>query len=112
MCSKQVGGGDVRHVEGRVLAHQDHVGQRQVDPFRVADGEMVAVPAAQLERPGMGQHPPMIEGQVLGQVVIDPVAPLLRLHRHDERAVGIDIDAVDGVHLNGNQERHEPALSP
>ncbi len=43
---EQMRGGDIGHVEGRILAQQDDVHGREVDALRRAEGEMVALDVA------------------------------------------------------------------
>jgi hypothetical protein len=103
---QEMGGGDVGHVEGRVLAHQDHVDGRQVEQgFRAQAGVIARLPA-HLQGPGPGIDPPVPEAQVLGQVVVQAMAAALGLQGQHEAAVGIDVDRLDRVHLDGDGEAH------
>ena len=63
---------------------------------------MVAPIAAHLEGPGVGDDAPVMEAQVLGQIMMDPMPALLRLQRQGEARIRIDVDGVEGVHLKGN----------
>jgi len=49
---QQVSRRDVGHVEWRVLAHQNHVHQGQVQQHRIAEAEMLALRALHADRPG------------------------------------------------------------
>ena len=103
---QNVGGGDVGHVEGRVLAHQHDVHAGEIDGLRRAEGEVIAGFPTNLE----GTHRRLRSGrrqrEVLRQVVVQPMAPGLRFQREHEGAVGFDVDGLDRVHLNGHGEAH------
>ena len=97
---------DVGHVERRVLPHEHHVHDGQVEHLRRTQGEVVSLLAAHLERPRARRDPAVGEGQIVGQVVVEAVAAPLRLEGQDERAVGVDVDPFDGIHLDGDGETH------
>ena len=109
---EQMRRGDIGHVERRVLAHQHHVHRRQIDDFRGPQRVVVAALTANLERLHPRDQPAMAEGKVLRQVMIQPVPALLAFQRKHEGAVGIDIDAGNRVHLNGDGEAHGELLGP
>src|SRR3546814_17641270 len=67
---------------------------------------MVAALAPHRERPGMGVEAVVPEGEVARQVVIEGMAAPLRLERQHECRIGVDVDAVDRVHLDGDGEAH------
>ena len=98
---EQIGGGDIGHVEGRVLTHQDDVHVlRQVQLHLVAEGHVVAHGLAQGHRAGAAEQDAVFQRQ--GAEVIDPerIAPVLGLHGLEPCGVGLDIDPFDGVHLD------------
>ena len=103
---EQVRGRDVGEVERRVLAHQDHVQGGEVDGLWRAEADMVAALAADLERPRGGDDPALPVAQLARQVVVEPVAALLRLQRQGEAAVRVDVDGLERVHLDRDGERH------
>jgi len=103
---EQVGGGDISHVEWRILAHQDHVHSRQVHDRRVAELEMPTPLALHPQRPDPGIEPAALENQVLRQVMEQTVSPLLRLEREREGTVGVDVDRLDRIHLDGDGKAH------
>ena len=104
---EDVRGGDVVHVEGRVLAEQDHVHFRQVGAHRLAEREMVALLVAQLHRLDAREHLAVAQRQPVGRVVEQRVAAPLRLQRQREAGVAGDRDRRNMVHLHGDLERHE-----
>ena len=59
---EQVGGGDVGHVERRVLAQQHHVHVGEVDDLGRRHGVVIAGLAAYGEGPGGGKDPPILAG--------------------------------------------------
>ena len=74
---QQIGGGDIGHVERRVLTHQDHVDVRaQVQPDLVAEGHMVALDLSQRDRPGATEQSALLQRQ--GPEIIDPLAMAAR----------------------------------
>ena len=99
---KQMAGGDVAHVEGRILPQPDHVDLGQINgrfglqmdviPLYPLNGHTVT-PRRQLA---------LIIGQLVGRVIEQLVTPCLRLFRKAKAAVGVDIHAFDRVHLEGN----------
>ena len=103
---EQVRGRDVGEVEGRVLAHQDHVHGREVDDLGRPEADMVAALAADLERAGGGDDAALAVAQLARQIVVEPVAAALRLQRQGEAAVAVDVDGLERVHLDRDGERH------
>ena len=81
---EQMGRGDVGHVEGRVLTHQDDVDAGEVELFDGAEAVMVALARAHLERPAAGVEPAVAQGQRLGQVMEQRMPARLRLERERE----------------------------
>ena len=107
---EQMGCGDVGHVERRVLAHQHHVHGGEIDVFFRPEREVIAALAPHFEGAQPRVKPMLAEHQVLRQVVVDRVAPALRLQRQHEGAVGVDVDGLHGVHLDGDGETHGATL--
>ncbi len=103
---EEVGGRDVGHVEGRVLAHQHHVELRDIPDLGCAQGMVVALQRPQVQRPAPGQDAAFLQRQHLGRVVPEAVAAGLGLHHHQEGGVGLDVDPFDGIHLDGDLQRH------
>ncbi len=108
---QEIGGGDVGHVERRVLAHQHHVELRDVADLRLAQRVVVALERAQVQRPAAGQHPAVFQRQLLRREVPEAVTAGLALHHHQEGGVGLDVDPFDGIHLNGDLEGHANSRS-
>ena len=107
---EHMGGGDIGHVERRVLAHQHHVHGRQIETLSRAEVVVIARLAAHLQRPRAGHHPARVERQLAGQIMIQRVAARLGLESQREGAVGVDVDGLDGVHLDGDGETHFRSL--
>ena len=63
--------------------------------------------APQVERAHPRIDGTVFEREVLGQVVEQVVAARERLQPQDEGAVGLDIDGLDGVHLDGDGKAHD-----
>ena len=103
---EDVGGGDVAHVEGRVLAQPDHVLARRGRWWPRAQREVVALPAAHLDRPAAGGDPALVERQPVGGVVEQPVPARLRLLHDPEGGIGGDVDPLDRIHLDGDVQGH------
>ncbi len=103
---QEIGGGDVGHVEGRVLAHQHHVELREVTHLGLAQGVMVALHGPQVQRLPTPQDPAILQRQPVGTVMPQRVASALGFHHHQEGGVGLDVDPLDGIHLDGDLERH------
>ena len=107
---QQMRGGDVGHVEGRVLAEMHHVELRQIllalmrQPVMVAglvlDGEAVA------ERDELA----VAEREIVRRVIEHVVAAPLRFEQEGEGGIAPDIDALDRVHLEGDFEGHGASL--
>ena len=96
----------VGHVEGRVLAHQDHVEAGEVQQLRRAEREMRAPLALDLKGARLGADAPLALDQGLRQIVEQRMPARLRLQRKGEGGIGVDIDALDRVHLDADGEAH------
>ena len=103
---QQVGRRDVGHVERRILAHQDHIHGRKVDGLGRTEAGVVAQAPPQLEASRAGKHAAGAEAQIARQVMVETVAAILGLEAENECAVGLDIDGLDRIHLNGDGDAH------
>ena len=103
---EEMGGGDVAHVEGRILAELDHVERREVRQHRLAEGEMVARNVAHGDRLDARLDATVAEREALGRVVEEDVAAPRRFQHEREGGIAADVDAGDVVHLEGDGERH------
>jgi hypothetical protein len=104
---QEVGGGDVGHVERRILAHQDDVDVvLHVQQHGLAQLGVGAFLGEHLQRLGPGEHPAVLQRQLVGGVEPQFVAAVLGLHHHQEGRVGVDVDPQDGIHLDGDSQRH------
>ena len=67
---EDMGGGDVVHVEGRILAQEHHVHGREVGAMRLAEREMVALLVAHLHLLDAREHLAAFQRQPVGRVVV------------------------------------------
>jgi hypothetical protein len=81
---QEMGCGDVGHVEGRVLPHQDHVHGGEIEHLLWPELEVPAVLALHLERLCARAEPPVAQHQLARQVVIEGMAAPLRFERQHE----------------------------
>ena len=98
--------GDVVHVEGRVLAQQDHVHFRQIGADGFAKREMIALLIADLEFLDARENLAAEHRQPVGRVMEKLVSAPLRFERQGKRRVSGNRDGRDMVHLDGDFERH------
>src|ERR1700757_4960190 len=98
-------GGDVGHIEGRILSHQDHVDPGKVEFLKGAKAMVIALPALHLERATAGVKPPVAKGQRLRQIMEQCMSASLRFECERECRIRVDIDRVDRVHLDRYGER-------
>ena len=103
---EQVRGGDVGHVERRVLAQQHHVEVGEVLGARVGQAVVRAGLVLDLQRRAARDQPAAEQREVGRRVVEELVAAPLRLEQQGEGGIAADVDAVDRVHLAGDVERH------
>ncbi|MPL89853.1 hypothetical protein SDC9_35895 [bioreactor metagenome] len=103
---EDMGGGDIAHVEGRILTQPDHVEARQIDLGLGAKGEVVPLLAPHGQRPAAGKHPALAVDQLVGRVIEQFMPPRLRLFGQPEGAVSVDVDRADRVHLDRNFQGH------
>ena len=108
---QNMGGGDIGHVERRVLAHQHHIRRRQVVNKSLAQREMIAFDGAHVQRPHPRRHLVFAEGEIARPVIEQAMAALLRFQRQGESGIAADIDPLDRVHLDRDGQRHD-MLSP
>ncbi len=99
---QEIGGGDIGHVEGRILAHQHHVEFRQVPGLHPAQRMMIALHRPDVQGVAPRHHPAVVQGQPLRREVPQGVASGLGLQHQEEGRVGLDVDPLDGVHLDGD----------
>jgi hypothetical protein len=108
---QQMGGRDVAHVEGRVLAHQDHILRRKVDALAFAQREVVALLVAHRHGVAAGKERAVAAGQRIHMIVEQAVAAALRLQHEGEGGIACDVDRRDGVHLDRNGKSHDLTVS-
>ena len=98
--------GDVGEVERRVLPQQDDVecGKRLAP--RLAEGEVIAGLVAHGEKLDRRHQLLALQRELVGRVVGQPVAALLRFQQQREGRIAADVDARDGVHLDGDVQFH------
>ena len=95
--------GDIGHIEGRILSHQDDVHRLKVQHLDGAGGKMIALFALHRDRARIGVDLPIAETEIIGQIIIKRVPPPLCFQRKNEGRIRIDVDVFDGVHLNGDR---------
>ena len=103
-----MGGGDVGHVEGRVLPHQHDIDARQIGDGGIAQREVIALDRAHRKRARKRRHDAIAERQIARAVIEQIVAAALRLQRQRKGGIACDVDLLDRVHLDGNA--HERIL--
>src|SRR3546814_1629438 len=74
--------------------------------LRRAEGEVVARLAPHLQRLHAGVDASVLQAERARQVVEQAVAAALGLQRQHEGAVPLDVDGLDGVHLDGDGQTH------
>ena len=77
-----------------------------IDQLRRARGGVAAGLAPHRKRPHAGEDPALAIEHVARQIVKQPVAAALGLERQHEAAVGLDVDVLDRVHLDGDGKAH------
>ncbi|MCY1544178.1 hypothetical protein D9M68_800390 [compost metagenome] len=98
---------DVVHVEGRILAHMDHVLGGKIHPTLFAQHEMLALGLVEYgDRRRQGRNDIAAQGQRIGRVMQQFVAARLRFQHHGERGIAARIDGGDMVHLDRDFELH------
>src|SRR5579872_1666598 len=84
----------VRHVEGRVLSHQDNVRILQIAHCGRTKREVIVPLITDFKRPCDRSNRTVSQRQVAGAVVEKPMTAFLRLQRERKRRVAGDIDAL------------------
>ena len=107
---KEVRRRDVAHVEGRILPQPDHVPGAEVHGFLRPERHVVPPHPAKFHPVPPRRDPACLVGQVIGRVEEQLAAPCLRFLGKPERAVGVDVDGADRVHLKGDLEGHGATL--
>ena len=108
---QHVGGGDVAHVEGRILAHEHHVEVAEADALLLAKREIFRELVAHLDRMARGRENAACQRQGFRLVIEQRMAAELRLQHHRKGGIALDVDVLDGVHLDGDIERHDSGVS-
>ena len=120
---EQMGGGDVGHVERRILAHQHHVHRGEIEQHGFAERVVRAALAFDGDRADAGEQAflaafaltpdAFAQRQVADLVVPQRVAATLGLQHQRERGIGVDVDVFDRVHLHRDLQlaRHGDPLS-
>ena len=103
-------GGDVGHVEGRVLAEMHHVELRQILLARMRQPVMVAGTILDGEAMAERDELAVAKREIVRRVVEHVVAAPLRFEQKGEGGIAPDIDALDRVHLEGDFEGHGAPL--
>ena len=89
-----MGGGDIGHVEGRILAHQHDIDLGEIDGFGGTGREMVAFLPPEGDGPRPGRHLAVAQREITRMIMIELVAPPLGRQAHDKAGITIDIDAL------------------
>ena len=109
---EQMRRGDIAEVEGRILAHQHHVGiAAEVDYFGLAGAEMIAGDALHGHRAGHRPEPPVRPAQILGRIMEQPMPARLRAEHDRKAGIALDIDRVQRIHLHGDGQAHAVPLA-
>jgi hypothetical protein len=103
-------GGDVRHIEGRVLAHQDDIDAAQIELFESTETVMIALPPHDFERPRTGIEPAVVKRQRVRQVMEQGVPSHLCLEGESKSRIRIDVYRIDRIHLDRDGESHASLL--
>src|SRR5690606_2948278 len=67
---------------------------------------MIAHSVLDRQRGAAGDQSRLVERQIGRRIVEELMPPALRLEQQGERGIAADIDAINGVHLTGDLERH------
>ena len=98
--------GDIPHVKGRVLPQPDHIVFRKVNFGFRAEVDVIAHLAPQRDGISPRDDTTLNEGQLVRRVKEQRVPARLRLQPDAKRAVAVDVDRPDRVHLQGNFQGH------
>ena len=99
-------GVDVVHVERRVLAQQDHIEFGQFDLARHPQRRVTTGHALHCHVAAARENAALVHGQGLSQIDEQTMAPRLGALHHQEGRIALDVDPLDGVHLDSNLQRH------
>ena len=105
---EHVGGGDIAHVERRILPHQHNIDiLAEIEPLLLAAGEVIALDPLHRHREGMGEQAVLlVEREAFDVIFIDRIAARLRAQHQRKGTVACNIDPVDRVHLDRNAQGH------
>ena len=105
---EHMGGGDIAHVERRILPHQHYVNVlAEIEPDLLTAREVIALHPLHCHRKGVGEQPVIpVQRQAFNVVFVDGITARLRSQHQRERAIACNVDPVDGVHLDGNAQCH------
>ena len=98
--------GDVGEVERRVLPQQDDVEGFERFALRLAEREMIADLVAHGEQLHRRHQFLAAQRELVRRVIGKAVAALLRFQQQREGRIAADVDARDGVHLDGDIQFH------
>ena len=107
---QHVGRGDVAHVEGRVLAHQDNIFLAEITAALVAQRIVVALLVAHGDVIAGGEQRAAAQRQRLRLVIEQLVPAPLRLQHHGEGRITRDVDGLDRIHLHRYLQAHVTPL--
>ena len=100
-------GGDVAHVEGRILAHQDDVDVLlEVQRDRLAEQARGFAYPLHAGRAGPGGHAAFGPSKVARAIDEQPIPARLRRLGERKARVTVDIDPLQRIHLNGYAQCH------
>ena len=105
-----MGGGDIGHVEGRVLTHQHDIDAAEVQDLPRAQREMIAVDPAHRQRTGMGDDRTVPETEIVRQIMEQRMTAPRGFQRQRKGAVAVDVDCIDRIHLDRDGKAHRGLL--
>ena len=105
---QQMRRGDIAHVKGRVLPQPDHIEFGQIDIGPIAECHMIARLAAQGDGTAARDDAPFDIAQLVGRILKQAISARLGFKAQAERAVPIDRNMLDRVHLKGDVKAHDP----
>ena len=104
--------GDIGHVEGRVLPHQDDVKIGKPAFFGRTGAGMISDNITKGEALANRLDGALVQRQPVRRVIPEAVSARLRLQHQPEARVTGDVDGSDRIHLDGNLQRHGGGLLP
>ena len=100
---QNMGGRNVAHVKGRVLAHQHNIGIAAKVQFHLRpEGEVVAIFSPERDGARPGSDAPAAQRQIPHMVMPELMAPRLRFQHQGKGGIAINIDGLYRVHLDRN----------